>query len=178
MLLSPFAHRRWSVLNAIALLAMLILCFLLVFPTTARADIRTIEEAPGQVLYQTRETLKDQHGNRWQAIAFKRHKAETEIMGLRLVGFPGKAVIDRSQPLTLVDSLGNTFTAADTSAKIFTDESAPEPHIGQYDLSSFVADLQAAVPLEVKVPLENDAEAVLVIAPPTIQDWQTLSTMG
>lgn len=35
----------------------------------AAATIRQLEEAPGQQVYQTRQTLYDQHGNPWQAIA-------------------------------------------------------------------------------------------------------------
>jgi len=75
----------------------------------AQAEIRTFEESPGQVLTQSRTTLKDEFGTRWQAIAFKRTKPDgSEIVALRLVGFPGAVTIDRSRPLMLKDYLGNT----------------------------------------------------------------------
>jgi len=152
---------------------------LTLFPQVVHAEIRTIEEAPGQVLYQTRVTLKDQHNQRWQAIAFNRHKADgVEVLGLRLVGFPGAATIDRTQPLTLVDSLGHTLTAQDTSAKIFTDETSPAPYIGQYDLGAILADIQSAVPLELQIPVETGEPVMLLIPPPTLAEWQQLRGLG
>ena len=95
------------------------------------AAIRQLEEAPGQMVYQSRQTLKDQHGNNWQAIAFKRIRADGETnFYLRLVGFPGVAKIDRSQPLTLTNSLGRTLIATEASSDIFTESATPEPNIG------------------------------------------------
>ena len=95
------------------------------------AAIRQLEEAPGQMVYQSRQTLKDQHGNNWQAIAFKRIRADGETnFYLRLVDFPGVAKIDRSQPLTLTNSLGRTLTATEASSDIFTESATPEPNIG------------------------------------------------
>lgn len=165
----------WQTVRAIALLLILALLLLLGFPRATQADIRTVEEAPGQVLYQTRSTLQDQQGNRWQAIAFKRHGPDgTDTLGLRLVGFPGAAVIDRSRLLKLVDSLGQELTAADTSAKMFTDASLPEPHISQYDLGAVLTDIQPAVPLELQIPVEAGDPVVLLISPPTLKEWQQL----
>lgn len=156
-----------------------VLLTLTLFATAAQAEIRTIAEAPGQTLYQTRVTLKDQHHQRWQAIAFNRHKADgAEVLGLRLVGFPGAAVIDRMQPLRLTDALGHTLTVPDTSAKIFTDESSPEPYIGQYDLGGVLANIQPAVPLELQIPVETGDPIALLIAPPTLAEWQQLLAVG
>jgi hypothetical protein len=46
----------------------------------AQAAMRQLEEAPGQMVYQSRQTLKDQQGNSWQAIAFKRIRPdETDL---------------------------------------------------------------------------------------------------
>lgn len=56
----------------------------------AIAAIRQLEEAPGQVVYQSRRNLKDQNGMSWQAIAFKRICPDgSRHFYLRLVGFPG-----------------------------------------------------------------------------------------
>ena len=44
------------------------------------AAISQLEEAPGQIVDQTRQTLKDRHGNSWQAIAFK-------LMAKRLLNY-------------------------------------------------------------------------------------------
>jgi hypothetical protein len=160
-------------------IALTLLLSLTLFVPAAHAAIRTIEEGPGQVLYQTRITLRDEANQRWQAIAFKRHKADdSEILGLRLVGFPGAADIDRTQPLRLVDSLGHVFTAADTSAKIFTDEASPESYIGQYDLGAVLADIQPAIPLELQIPVIDGEPILLLIPPPALQEWQQLPSFG
>jgi hypothetical protein len=143
----------------------------------AQAAIRTFEESPGQVLRQSRTTLKDEFGNRWQAITFKRSKPDgSEVVGLRLVGFPGAVTIDRSRPLMLKDSLGNTLTAADASAPIFTDADNPEPHIGQYDLQPVLDDLRPELPLELQLPVIDGDPVVLQIAPQTVQEWKQVAT--
>ena len=158
----------------LALVLALFISFADVLP--AQAAIRTFEESPGQVLTQSRTTLKDEFGNRWQAITFKRTKPDrSEIVGLRLVGFPGAVTIDRSYPLTLTDSLGNTLTAEDASAPIFTDADNPEPHIGQYDLQPILDDLRPELPLELQLPVLQGDPVVLQIAPQTIQEWKQVA---
>jgi len=145
-----------------------------VLPT--HAAIRTFEEAPGQVLTQSRTTLKDEFGNRWQAITFKRAKPDgSEMVALRLVGFPGAVAIDRSRPLTLTDSLGNTLTAEDASAPIFTDADNPEPHIGQYNLQPILNNLRPELPLELQLPVLDGDPVVLQIAPQTIHEWKQIA---
>ncbi|MBK1989054.1 DUF3122 domain-containing protein [Sphaerospermopsis aphanizomenoides BCCUSP55] len=37
--------------------------------TNAGATIQQLEEAPGQVVYQSRQSLKEQHGKTWQFLA-------------------------------------------------------------------------------------------------------------
>lgn len=168
-------HSGWRLVKTIVLLFILVLLLLLAFPSLVQADIGRVEEAPGQVLYQTRTTLKDQKSNRWQAIAFKRYQPDgTDTLGLRLVGFPGTVVIDRSRPLKLVDSLGGELTAADTSARMFTDETSPEPYITQYDLGAVLVDIRPAVPLELQIPVESGDPIVLLMAPSTLQEWKQL----
>lgn len=145
-------------------------------PPHATAAIRQLEEAPGQVVYQSRQTLKDQHGNTWQAIAFKRIRPNKKIsVELRLVGFPGVAAIDRTQPLTLTSSLGKTLIALDDSSQIFTESARPEPQVGQYNLQPLLPKLQAELPLKLTVPT-LDGEAVrLAVSPSMVQEWQSLA---
>jgi len=141
----------------------------------AVAAIRQLEEAPGQMVYQSRETLKDQHGGSWQAIAFKRISPNGKIsFQLRLVGFPGGVEIDRSQPLLLTDSLGKTLTAADTSSTIFTDLSAPEPHVSQYNILPLLPELQAEIPLKLTISTLGDEAIDLSVSPSFVQEWKTL----
>lgn len=142
----------------------------------AAAAIRQIEEAPGQRVYQSRQTLKDQHGNSWQAIAFKRVSPNDKTsFELRLVGFPDVVEIDRSKPLLLTNSMGEKWTADDNSSTIFTDLSAPESNVGEYDLQPLLAQLQSKIPLSLTLAV-IDGEAINLLVPPSfVQDWQTLS---
>ena len=80
------------------------------------------------MVYQSRQTLKDQQGSSWQVIAFKRNRPDqTATLYLRLVGFPGTVALDHSQPLILTDLLGKTLTATDVSQEMFADKTQMEP---------------------------------------------------
>jgi hypothetical protein len=145
-------------------------------PPSAAAAIRQLEEAPGQVVYQSRQTLKDQHGNGWQAVAFKRIRSDGQSsFELRLVGFPGVVEIDRSQPLTLTNSFGKTLTATDASSNIFTEVTQPEPNVGQYDLQPLLPQLQVGIPLKLTLPIVNGEAVNLPVSPALIKEWQTVA---
>ncbi|HEY9865617.1 MAG TPA: DUF3122 domain-containing protein, partial [Candidatus Obscuribacterales bacterium] len=59
----------------------------------AHATIRQQQEAPGQMLYQSRHSLRDETGTAWQVVLFKRVKNnQIDTINLRLVGFPNQAV--------------------------------------------------------------------------------------
>ncbi|GBO51507.1 hypothetical protein APA_471 [Pseudanabaena sp. lw0831] len=156
----------------------LAICFCLLIgidQSQSLAAIRQLEEAPEQIVYQSRQNLKDQHGNNWQAIAFKRirNDGETSIF-LRLVGFPNVAEIDRSQPLTLTDSLGKILTASDSSNDIFTDSFEPQPNVGQYNLQPLLSQLQAEIPLKLSLPIIGDEAISLSVPPSFVEEWQTV----
>jgi hypothetical protein len=66
---------------------------------------RQLEEAPGQVVYQSRQTLTEQKGRSLQAIACKRLQPDGNLqLYLRLVGFPGTVEINRFRALPLTNS--------------------------------------------------------------------------
>lgn len=68
----------------------------------ALASIRQMEEAPGQLLIQSRHTLQDDRGNAWQVVLFKRTKADgSSTVHLRLVDFPGLADFAHPRPLKI-----------------------------------------------------------------------------
>ncbi len=141
------------------------------------SNIRELKESSGQMVYQARQTLKDQHGNNWQAIAFKRirNDGKTSIF-LRLVGFPKVAEIDRSQPLTLTDSLGKILTATDSSNDIFTDTFEPQPNIGQYNLQPLLSQLQAEIPLKLSLPIIGEETISLSVPPSFVEEWQMVGS--
>ena len=146
---------------------------------TAWATVRTLEEAPGQVVVQSRQRLQDQHGQSWQVIAFRRQRPDgTTTFALRLVGFPGSVSLDRQQPLTLTNSLGKTLTAADASGQIFTDADRPEPHVGQYDLQPLLPQLQAEIPLQLTLPTVEGEAVRLMVPAALVQEWQSVANAG
>ncbi|MFE4106291.1 DUF3122 domain-containing protein [Almyronema epifaneia] len=164
-----------SLLAATALVGLFFLCAVLQTPP-ALAAIRQLEEAPGQIVYQARQTVPDQQGDRWQLIAFNRVRPNGQTsFYLRLVGFPGKAEIDRSRSLLLTSSLGQRLTAQEASSQIFTDAAAAAPNIGQYDLKPIVSQLAAAVPLQLTLPTLNQDDVLLTLTPAYIQEWKTVA---
>ena len=141
---------------------------------SASAAIRQIEEAPNQMVYQSRQSLKDQHGNTWQTVAFKRSRPDgNSSFELRLVGFPDLVAINHTQPLTLTNSLGKTLTATDTSSNIFKD--GVQANVGQYDLQPLLSELQAEIPLKISLStLKGDAIS-LSVPPALVAEWQTVA---
>lgn len=154
---------------------MMILALGLAYPP-AYAAIRQLEEAPGQMVYQSRQTLQDQYGNSWQAIAFKRVKPDGQVpLYLRLVAFPGVADVDRSRPLTLTNSLGQSWMAADASQPIFTDADRPKPNVGQYDLQPIILDLDPAVPLRLELPVLQQDDVLIPVPSTLLSEWRSLT---
>ncbi len=142
----------------------------------SQATIRQLEEAPGQTIYQSRQTLKDQQGSSWQAIAFKRIRPDdTAVIYLRLVGFPGIANINHSQPLTLTNSMGKTWTAADISQEMFTDKTQVKPDVGQYDLQPILMQLELSMPLRLTLATLDQPEIILNVPPDVIKEWRSLT---
>lgn len=159
-----------------ALILSLLLGWGILADLPAVAAIVQFKEAPGQVVYQSRQRLQDQNGNTWQAIAFKRIRPDGSThVYLRLVGFPGAVNLDRSEPLTLTNSLGQTLTAADASNQIFTDANSPEPNVGQYDLQPILSQLRPELPLRLSLPTINNAAIILPVPPALVQEWQRLT---
>ncbi|MGA9380758.1 MAG: DUF3122 domain-containing protein [Phormidium sp.] len=153
------------------------ICVLLVVcsPLPAFAAITQIQEYPGQMLYQSRQKLRDQTGNYWQAIAFKRtHPEGSAIVSLRLVGFPSGVEFDRTQPLTLTTSMGQILTAKDISSEISQDTPTPA-NVAEYDIKSVVPQLQPEIPLHLTLPMVTGSPIELQIPSTAIQEWQAVS---
>lgn len=141
---------------------------------SASAAIRQLEEAPNQMVYQSRQSLKDQYGNTWQTVAFKRSRPDgNSSFELRLVGFLNLVEIDHGQPLTLTNSLGKNLMAADTSSRIFKEE--PQGNVGQYDLQPLLAELQAEIPLKISLPMIKGEAISLSVPPALVAEWQTVA---
>jgi len=158
---------------------LLVACFCLVLavcsPLSAAAAITQIEEYPGQMLYQSRQALRDQNGNSWQVIAFKRiHPEGSAVVSLRLIGFADGVEFDHTQPLTLTTSMGEILTARDISSKISQDTPTPR-NVGEYDIQSVLPQLQVAIPFHLTLPMITGSSVKLQIPFTAIQEWHTIS---
>jgi hypothetical protein len=148
------------------------------FTLPAMAEVSQREEAPGQMLYQSQQTLRDQAGNRWEAIAFSRvYPNGTSIFYLRLVGAPNVADLARDQPLTVITASGQTLKARNTSSEIFTNAS-PAPHVRQYDLQPLLLRLEPNQPLRLVLPTAKGSTIELAVPPSVIQEWQQVASCG
>ncbi|MBO0351952.1 DUF3122 domain-containing protein [Phormidium pseudopriestleyi FRX01] len=147
----------------------------------AQAVIRQLEEEPGQTVYQSeiyksRQMLKDQQGNSWQAIAFERILPDhQDSIYLRLVAFPGTANIDHSQPLTITNSMSETLTAVDVSEDMFMDDTKMATNAGEYDLQPILMQLESAIPLRLILQTLDQQEIVLNVSPAVVEEWRSLT---
>lgn len=134
---------------------------------SAEAVIRQQQETPEQVLYQSRHTLRDNTGNSWQVILFKRVKSgELREINLRLVGFPGEVKFAHVKPLKIKDA-DKILQASD----VFT-EKAPAPNVGQYNLKPILFQLSSNHLIELELPLEK--ERTVKVPPAVILEWQSI----
>ncbi|NET10299.1 MAG: DUF3122 domain-containing protein, partial [Symploca sp. SIO2B6] len=145
-------------------------------PTIALLDQH--QEAPGQILYKSFVTLKDQKQRLWQAIAFNQTLPDgRHNFQLRFVGFPGTVSVDRTQPLQIKTALGQSFTVLDTSDQIFKGATA-EPNVAQYNLLDLLGQVSSVIPLRLRLPLAAGQEARFLVSPNTLQEWQSVRNHG
>jgi Protein of unknown function (DUF3122) len=153
------------------------ICILLVIfiPLPAVAAVTQIEEAPGQMLYQSRQNLRDRTVKSWQVVAFKRVRPDGSAMvSLRLVGFPGAVELDHNQPLTLTTSMGQTLTAKDVTDEISQGTNALA-NVGEYDIQPVLPQLHSEISLELTLPMLTGSTVELQIPSIAIQEWQTIA---
>lgn len=144
-------------------------------PAPAWATVRVHQEAPDQVLYQSRQSLRDRQRQTWQAIAFKRVSTTGESsLYLRIIGFPDRTLLEQNQPLLLQDMVGQTWAAESAITEIFT-QGPPAANVGQYRLDALIAQLQPGSPYWLMLP-GSDGQPVELKAPPiVVQEWQAIA---
>jgi hypothetical protein len=91
------------------------------------------------------------------------------------VGFPGLVEIDRSQPITLRNSLGTSLQVTDASKEIFTEASQPEANVGQYHLQPLLSQLKTEIPWQLSLPTIKGNDIRLSLPPSLIQEWQSVA---
>lgn len=136
----------------------------------ALAYIRQIEEAPGQILIQSRHTLKDEKGNSWQVVFFKRTQTDgSSMIHLRLVDFPGLADFAHPQPLTITTNKGDFFQAEDVFVR-----KAPAANVGEFDMQTVLSELPLTK-LNLSLELKGDRSTQLWIPPEVVLEWQSFA---
>jgi hypothetical protein len=156
---------------SVLLSLILLLSVSLGHPQPVGAIISQQEEAPGQMLFKSRHTLRDNWGESWQVILFKRVKDNrVQQVDLRLVGFPETAIFIHPQSLTLTTTQGKTFQASDRFA-----QKTPAPNVGEYDLQGILAQLSNSQGIQLSLPLESEGPTDLTIPLPVVLEWQELA---
>ncbi|KEI67000.1 DUF3122 domain-containing protein [Planktothrix agardhii] len=135
----------------------------------ANATIGQQQEAPGQMLYQSRHSLRDETGTAWQVVLFKRVKNDQiDTINLRLVGFPNQAAFLHPKGLEIMTRQGRLFQAEDQLAK-----KSPAPNVGEYNLKEILPQLSSTEQVKLHLPLEGQ-QRTLTLPPPVILEWQEL----
>lgn len=131
--------------------------------------------ASDTVVVQSRRTLRDQHAQSWQVIAFKQlqQNIDSDAVYLRLIGFPGRAEIAHSKPIVLTDWQDQTWMLNDCSDQIAAMLEF-QPNAGQYDFQ-LVSQLPTQLPLQLALPMVNHPPVVLRIPAVLIREWQTVA---
>ena len=159
------------ILFSLLLSLLLLLSVNFSYPQPANAAIRQQEEIPGQILYQSRHSLRDENGNTWQAILFKRVKdGQVKQIDLRLVVFPSAAAFAHPKALIITTREGKVFQAEDQFA-----EKSPAPNVGQYDFQEILPQLPANQPIQLTLPLEKASLLSLFVPTPVVLEWQVIA---
>jgi hypothetical protein len=159
---------RWLVVSTIVLLISSALVNFTSQP--ALASIRQMEEAPGQILIQSRHTLRDEKGNGWQILLFQRSKADgSSIIHLRLVDFPGLADFAHPQPLKITTDTGDLFKAKDMFA-----EKSPAANVGEFDVQNILFQLPVTK-LNLSLAMKGSSSINLSIPPEVVLEWQSVA---
>jgi len=149
-------------------LIILLVCSSLVWASPSYASIRQQEEKPGQILYQSRQSIRDSHDQTWQVILFKRVKdGEVKQVDLRLSGYPEQTHF--LHPAELEIFLGDRRLAE--APDQFATE-APAPNIGQFNLSQILSQLPMNQPVMLALPLEDPVTIQIPVA--VLLEWQLI----
>lgn len=139
----------------------------------ALAAVYSHREAPGQILYKSRHTLRDNNSNSWQVVVFKQIKPNSaSSTNLRLVGFPGTVEFEHPQPLKITTK-SRDFLAEDIFA-----EKAPGANIGQYDIAKVLPQLRLGQTVKLEIPVKNNFPLSLAVPSEVVLEWKEIGGKG
>jgi hypothetical protein len=160
--------KRFLLLFCVLVSFLLFISLQIDFSLSALALTRQQLEGPGQLLYQSRHSLRDDAGSPWQVVLFKRVKdGETVEISLRLVGFPEGIEFLHPERLTITTAKGQILAAEDAFA-----QESPAANVGQYKMRDILAQLPVTEAIELSLPLDNPRS--LSIPTPVLLEWQSL----
>ncbi len=135
------------------------------------ATIQQQEETTGQILYSSRHKLRDNQGNTWQIVLFKRVKNnQTQEIDLRLVGFPQLFQFVHPGNLIIVIDDRQVFSASDRFA-----EKSPSPNVGEFDIQEIISSIPLNRSVKLVLPLTAENPVEIVLPSPVILEWQELA---
>jgi Protein of unknown function (DUF3122) len=152
----------------ISLIALVIALAISAIPV--QAEVQMLKEGTNQILFQTRRQLKDEHGQNWQAIAFKRvSPGKPATLQLRLVVFPGQTEPIHPKP-AILNIAGASLSLPDITEHV-GHPAAPPTGVSQYDLHSAVTLLGKATSATLSLPMTNGQTVVLKLPKNVLNEW-------
>lgn len=147
----------------------LLFCLNAIFAPSSFADVRQHEFVPGEITYQSRQSMRDIDQRPWQVVLFKKVRGEVvSSIELRLVGFPEHIEFNHPDALVIHTRTGQDFQAVDQFA-----ENAPTPNVGQYDLTDILERLPMDEPIVLELPTQQGV--VLKIPVSVILEWKLIA---
>lgn len=134
------------------------------------SEVQVLREGANQTLFQTRRQLKDEKGQNWQAIAFKRvSAAKPATFQLRLVVFPGHSEPKHLKPAVLTIA-GASLSLPDITERVGNPGASPTG-VSQYDLRSAVTPLRKATTATLSLSLTNGQTTTLKLPTSVLNEW-------
>lgn len=144
---------------------------LILQPVAAFASVHRYNETDAQVMYRSQQSLRDMSDQAWQAVLYKRLKAgNLDTLHLRLIGFPGMAEVDRTQPLEISTNTGTLW-----QAKPVSEERTFPANVGEFDVQAVMSQLTIDLPLWLTLTLKNGQTVKLVAPPFIVREWRSVA---
>ncbi|MGB2924268.1 MAG: DUF3122 domain-containing protein [Limnothrix sp.] len=158
-----------KVISSFCLVLGLFVCLNTIWIQPSLADLRQHEFVPGEMIYQSRQSLRDIDRHPWQIVVFKKVAGErVSNVQLRLVGFPDQVEFKHPADLIVRTRTGQDFQVSDQFA-----EQAPAPNVGQYDVTEILPLLPTDEPIILELPTKQ--AVTLKIPVSVILEWQAIA---
>lgn len=136
------------------------------------ASVHTYPEGAGAVMVRSLQTLRDDRDQAWQLVLFNRSQhGAIESVHLRLVGFPGKVIVQHPDPLRISSSTA-AWTAPDCTAEV----PLLPLSTGEYDVQPAIAALPNNSPLQITLATTG-GDRTLKIPPYAVREWREVAQM-